>query len=101
MKSSEVTNMLPVVASAMAQLSRLWYDLRLSPTSIDSLLSGRNRLSAYKMDTDGPNNHNQEGLVDMVLDGDCILVVGPDTVKLRVHSLFLRTASKPFSEHQN
>jgi hypothetical protein len=97
MKSSEVTNMLPVVASAMAQLSRLWYDLRLSPTSIDSLLSGHNRLSAYKMDMDGPNNHNQEGLVDMAPDGDCILVVGPDMVKLRVHSLSLRAASKPFS----
>jgi hypothetical protein len=49
------------------------------------------------MDMDEPSNHNQEAFVDMAPDGDCILVVGPDTVKLRVHSLFLRTASKPFS----
>jgi hypothetical protein len=49
------------------------------------------------MDMDGPNNHNQEVFVDMAPDGDCVLVVGPDMVKFRVHSLFLRTASKPFS----
>jgi hypothetical protein len=29
--------------------------------------------------------------------GDVILVVGPEKVKLRVHSLFLKAASKPFS----
>lgn len=49
------------------------------------------------MDMDELSNHNQEAFVNMAPDGDCILVVGPDTVKLRVHSLFLRTASRPFS----
>jgi len=30
-------------------------------------------------------------------DGDVILVVGPERVRLRVYSLFLKAASKPFS----
>jgi hypothetical protein len=34
---------------------------------------------------------------EITADGDVILVVGPEEVKLRVHSLFLRAASKPFS----
>ncbi|KAI1666413.1 BTB/POZ domain protein [Pyrenophora tritici-repentis] len=49
------------------------------------------------MDLDKPSNDNQEILVNIVPDGDSILVVGPDMVKLRVHFLFLREASKPFS----
>ncbi|KAH5617660.1 hypothetical protein HBI23_251470 [Parastagonospora nodorum] len=49
------------------------------------------------MDLYEPSNDNQEMLVDIIPDGDCILVVGPDMTKLRVHSLFLTAASKPFS----
>jgi hypothetical protein len=36
-------------------------------------------------------------IVEIAADGDVILVVGPEKVKLRVHSLFLKAASKPFS----
>ncbi|KUJ21312.1 uncharacterized protein LY89DRAFT_577242 [Mollisia scopiformis] len=36
-------------------------------------------------------------VVKIAADGDVILVVGPEKVKLRVHSLFLKAASKPFS----
>jgi hypothetical protein len=38
-----------------------------------------------------------ESRTEIVLDGDCILVVGPDKMKLRVHSQFLGAVSKPFS----
>ena len=33
-------------------------------------------------------------IVDIFAKGDAILVVGPDEVKLRVHSVFLKTASE-------
>jgi hypothetical protein len=36
-------------------------------------------------------------IVEIAADGDVILVVGPEKMKLRVHSLFLKAASKPFS----
>jgi hypothetical protein len=36
-------------------------------------------------------------MVEITVDGDVILVVGPEKVKLRVHSLFLMEAAKPFS----
>jgi hypothetical protein len=36
-------------------------------------------------------------IVEIAADGDVILVVGPEKVKLCVHSLFLKAASKPFS----
>ena len=36
-------------------------------------------------------------VVNLAADGDVILVVGPEKVKLRVHSLFLKAASRPFS----
>jgi hypothetical protein len=36
-------------------------------------------------------------IVKIAADGDVILVVGPEEVQLRVHSLFLKAASKPFS----
>ncbi|KAI9761265.1 MAG: hypothetical protein M1840_001989 [Geoglossum simile] len=36
-------------------------------------------------------------IVKIVADTDVILVVGPEKVKLRVHSLFLKAASRPFS----
>ena len=39
----------------------------------------------------------QSTIVEIVADGDVILVAGPEKVKLRVHSLFLKTASRPFS----
>ncbi|KAF2675684.1 hypothetical protein K458DRAFT_324012 [Lentithecium fluviatile CBS 122367] len=35
--------------------------------------------------------------IKIAADGDVILVVGPKAVELRVHSLFLKVASKPFS----
>jgi hypothetical protein len=46
---------------------------------------------------DEPRIENQGVFVDIVPNGDCILVVGPKMMKLRVHSLFLTTVSKPFS----
>jgi hypothetical protein len=36
-------------------------------------------------------------IIKIAADGDVILVIGPEKVKLRVHSLFLKEASKPFS----
>ena len=36
-------------------------------------------------------------VVKIAADGDVILVVEPEKVKLRVLSLFLKAASKPFS----
>ncbi|PNP78640.1 hypothetical protein FNYG_07986 [Fusarium nygamai] len=36
-------------------------------------------------------------IVDIVPDGDIILVVGPDKTKLRVKSMLLMAASKPFA----
>ena len=42
-------------------------------------------------------DNKQSKIVDIVADGDVILVVGPAKVKLRVHSLFLKAASRPFS----
>lgn len=34
---------------------------------------------------------------DLAPDGDLVLVVGPDETRMRVHSLFLKTTSKPFA----
>ena len=42
-------------------------------------------------------DNKQSRIVEIVADGDVILVVGPAKVKLRVHSLFLKAASRPFS----
>jgi hypothetical protein len=42
--------------------------------------------------TDNEPNKN----IEIAADGDVILVVGPNEVKLRVYSFFLKTASKPF-----
>jgi len=39
----------------------------------------------------------QSTVVEIVADGDVILIVGPEKLKLRVHSLFLKAASRPFS----
>jgi hypothetical protein len=49
------------------------------------------------MDLYKSDNGGQEILVNIATDGDCILVVGPDMMKIRVHSRFLCVASKPFS----
>jgi hypothetical protein len=38
----------------------------------------------------------QHAVVEVVPDGDCILTVGPEKVKMRVNSLFLKAASEPF-----
>jgi len=43
------------------------------------------------------SENQQSTVVKIAAGGDVILVVGPEKVKLRVHSLFLKTASKPFS----
>ncbi len=40
---------------------------------------------------------NQSDILEIAADGDIILVVGSDEVKLRVHSIFLKAASTPFS----
>jgi len=42
-------------------------------------------------------DNNPGTLVKIAADGDVILGVRLEEVKLRVHSLFLKTASKPFS----
>ncbi|PVH91489.1 hypothetical protein DM02DRAFT_678066 [Periconia macrospinosa] len=45
-------------------------------------------------------NHedNQLNIADHIaVDGDVVLVIGPEMVKLRVHSLFLKVTSKPFA----
>lgn len=44
-----------------------------------------------------PRNNKASTIVQIAADGDVILVVGPEQVKLRVYSLFLKAASKPFS----
>jgi hypothetical protein len=36
-------------------------------------------------------------MAEIAADGDLILVVGPENVKIFVHSTFLKAASKPFS----
>jgi len=43
------------------------------------------------------SDNKQSTIVEIVADGDVILVVGPEKVKLRVHSLFLMAASRPFT----
>ena len=42
-------------------------------------------------------DNEQSRIVEIVADGDVILVVGLEKLKLRAHSLFLKTASRPFS----
>jgi hypothetical protein len=46
---------------------------------------------------DDPRGNKPSSVIKIVADGDVILVVGPEKVKLRVVSLFLKVASKPFS----
>ncbi|KAL2068131.1 hypothetical protein VTL71DRAFT_16229 [Oculimacula yallundae] len=46
---------------------------------------------------DEPRDNKPCTIVNIAADGDVILVVGPEQVKLRVLSLFLKAASKPFS----
>jgi hypothetical protein len=46
---------------------------------------------------DEPRDNKPSTVVKIAADGDVILVVGPEKVKLRVLSLFLKAASKPFS----
>ena len=47
---------------------------------------------------DVPESTRNPGSVETISpNGDVILVVGPQTVRLRVHSLFLRSASKVFN----
>lgn len=36
-------------------------------------------------------------VADIAVTGDVFLVVGPEQLKLRVHSLILKTTSKPFT----
>jgi hypothetical protein len=43
-----------------------------------------------------PKDNKPSAVVKIAVDGDVILVVRPEKVKLRVHSLFLKAASKPF-----
>lgn len=43
-------------------------------------------------------NDNDSGtIINIAPDGDIILAVGPEKCNIRVHSLILRAASKPFS----
>jgi hypothetical protein len=43
-----------------------------------------------------PRDNTPSMVVNIATDGDVILVVGPEKAKLRVQSLFLKAASKPF-----
>ncbi|KAI9649487.1 hypothetical protein NHQ30_002063 [Ciborinia camelliae] len=45
---------------------------------------------------EGPKDDNSSTVVNISENGDVILVVGPEKKKFRVHSLFLKAASKPF-----
>ena len=45
----------------------------------------------------GPRDNEQSRTVEIAEEGDVVLVVGPEKLKLRANSLFLKTASKPFS----
>ena len=49
------------------------------------------------MDTAECNSQSGQIRTDIAPDGDVILVVGPQKVRLRVHSQFLRSASKVFA----
>jgi hypothetical protein len=49
------------------------------------------------MKAEVPSASFLEKITEIAADGDIILVVGHDGVKLRVHSLILKTASKVFS----
>ena len=42
-------------------------------------------------------DNEQSESVEIVIDGDVILIVGAEKMKLRVYSLFLKAVSKPFS----
>lgn len=42
-------------------------------------------------------DNKQSTIVEIAADGDVILVAGPGKMKLRVYSLFLKAASRPFS----
>jgi len=42
-------------------------------------------------------DNKQSIIIEIGIDGDVILVIRPEKVKLRVHSLFLKAASRPFS----
>ena len=42
-------------------------------------------------------DNEQSAVVEIIADGDVILIVGPEKMKLRVHSLFLKAVSRPFS----
>jgi hypothetical protein len=46
---------------------------------------------------EGRRENKLSTTAQIAADGDVILVVGPEKVRLRVHSLFLKEASKPFS----
>lgn len=49
------------------------------------------------MEEEELRDNKQSTIVEIVADGDVILVVGPEKLKLRIHSLFLKAASRPFS----
>ena len=42
-------------------------------------------------------DNEQSTVVEIIADGDVILIVGPEKLKLRVHSLCLKAVSRPFS----
>lgn len=42
-------------------------------------------------------DNNPNTIFEIAVNGDLILVVGPDGTRLRVNALFLRAASKPFA----
>lgn len=59
--------------------------------------SARIRRVAFAFNMTEVREHKPTTLVDIAADGDVILVVGPEKIRLRVHSLNLKATSKPFS----
>jgi hypothetical protein len=46
---------------------------------------------------ENPRDAQANTVVEIAPDGDLLLIVGPEETRLRVHSMSLMAASKPFS----
>lgn len=69
----------------------------MSPKSREEITSSLSSFYyTYEMESLQQEN-KQSAIVEMAVNGDLILVVGPDETRLRVNALFLQAASKPFA----
>lgn len=48
------------------------------------------------MDAEESDNSSLTEIVEIAAEGDMLLVVGQDQMKIQAHSFFLKTTSKPF-----